>query len=352
MALILLSTNDPSEVLEYAHCLSTLICLSVSANEPPESRLVLDFLSFDAAILSALRRSPVLGQKVFTHIAEECILKHLNLAKLSISENQMIVSLALEVLEVAQEVWNATVGLCRAYHQALNSESGGMGSDKLNHVANITTYTIDCLYELGVLSETRGESLVTILNVLWKGVVTSLQLTAGDVATKVNVTDHLLTLISLATNSLRCAAESWSSTVKEDITLTEAKRTFTPVKFYLTNAVRLLSEYPCQAFTIYKEITLCGLMISTFHVSLSKTRHLKASSEALTELLEPILSLLIHSIFKSVEVKQESKLQILDWLFADADDTSPILEEMNTNLTTLMKDIFSVTCGRPQQGVY
>ncbi|KAF9606743.1 hypothetical protein IFM89_028119 [Coptis chinensis] len=320
-------------------------------------QLVLDLLSFSAAILSALRRSPVLGQKVFMHTVEEFILRQLDLAKLAISEIKMIPSLASEVLKVAQEVLNASVGLCRAYHQALNSESCGMKTDNdggfidtekvdnLNHIATITTCTIDRLYELGILAATGGGSLVTILNVSWKGVVTLLQLTTGDVATKVNVTDILLTLISLATNSLRGAAESWSSTLKEDIALTEAKRTFLPVKFYLINAIRLLSHYPRQAFTIYKEIILCGLMISTFHVSLSKATHLKASSEALTELLEPTSILLLHSILNSVEVNQESKIQILDWLFTDADHTSPIyLEEMNTSSTTSMKEIFSVTC--------
>ncbi|PIA36090.1 hypothetical protein AQUCO_03400176v1 [Aquilegia coerulea] len=320
------------------------------------TQLVLALLGFSAATFSVLIKSPALGQKVFMLTVEEFVLKQLNLAKVAISEIKIIHSVASEVLKVAQEVLNAAVRLCRTYHQTLSelcdmkteSDGGSMDiekADKVNYVTTITTCTIECLYELGILAATGGGTLVAILNVSWKGLVTLLQLITRDVAAKVNVTNILSSLISLATESLRCAAKSWSSTPKEDIALTEAKRTFLPVKFYLINAVRILSQYPREAFTIYKELSSCGLMIATFGISLSRGTHLKASSETLTELLEPTSCLLLHTLFNSVEVEEESKLQILDWLFTDDERSSPINpEELNTNPSTSMDEIFSVTC--------
>ncbi|KAF5191957.1 Holliday junction resolvase [Thalictrum thalictroides] len=318
--------------------------------------LLLALLGFSAAVFSVLIKSPAVGQKEFTVTVEEFVLKQLNLAKVAISEIKMIHSVASEVLKVAQEVLNASVRLCRAYHHTLSelcdmktaNDGGSMDiekADKVNHVITITTCTIDCLYELGIIAAAGGGTLVAILNVSWKGLVTLLQLITRDVAAKVNVKKILSSLISLATDSLRCAAKLWSSTPKEDIALAEAKRTFLPVKFYLINAVRILSQYPREAFTIYKELTSCCLMIATFGISLSRATPLKASSETLTELLEPTSNLLLHTLFNSVDVEEESKLQILDWLFIDDDLSGPINpEELNTNPSTCMDEIFSVTC--------
>lgn len=218
------------------------------------------------------------------------------------------------------------------------------------HVINITTCTIENLYDLGILAASGGGSLVTILNVSWKGVVTLLQLGKGVLADKINIGDIILSLISLATESLRCAAEVWSSsTFMETLAVTEAKRTFLPIKFYLINAVRICSQYPCQALVVYKEIALCVLMISTFGISLTKESHLKAASEVLAEFLEPTSFLLLLALLNSDEVKNESKLQILDWLFTDESHSSSMHpEEIVTTcmgLTTSISRIFTVTCG-------
>ncbi|KAL5702615.1 hypothetical protein ACHQM5_027812 [Ranunculus cassubicifolius] len=346
----LLSLGTKASIWTAKHFSMTLTSMEESQEEHSSIffQLVLELLSFSAASFSTLSRSPVVGQKVFMATVELFIIKQLNLAKTTIAEIKTIHSVASEVLKVAQEVLNAAIRLCRAYHQALNSGSSGLKTvndsvstddekvDHVNHITRITTCTIDCLYELGILAAGGGGSLVSVLNVSWKGLVTLLQLCTGDIAAKVSVTDILLTLISLATESLKCAAESWSKR-KEDISSTEAKRAFVPVKFYLINAVRILSLFSYQAFTIYKEVTLFGLMVLTFGITLSKDTRLKASSEALTELLEPTSCLLFHTLLNTVEMKEETKFEILDWLFTDP-------KEVNTNPMSSMAEIFTITC--------
>lgn len=274
-----------------------------------------------------------------------------------IIRKQRIPSIASEVLKVAQVVLDAAIRLCRAYSQALNWDScnlrieeneGFMDSEKVNnvdHVINVITCTIESLCELGILAATGGGSLVIILNISWKGVVTLLQLGKGVLAAKVKVADIILTLISLATESMRCAAEQWFSTLKETVAVTEARRTFLPVKFYLINAIRISSQYPCQAITVYKEIAQFVLIFSTFGISLSRETHLRAASEALTELLEPTSILLLHTLLNSVEVKQEAKYRILDWLFADESHSCSLHpEETTTDPTTPMGELFSLNC--------
>ncbi|KAF8388348.1 hypothetical protein HHK36_027014 [Tetracentron sinense] len=317
--------------------------------------LVLTLLRFSASGLSALARSPVLGDKVLMVIVEKFIFEQLNLIKDSISEIKRIHSIASELLKVAQMVLDSAIRLCRAYSQALNWDSktgedeGYIDSEKADnviHVTNITKCTIENLCELGVLAAAAGGgSLVTVLNMSWKGVVTLLQLGKGFLAVKVNAADIILTLISLANEPLRSAAEAWSSAVKEPIAITEVKRTFLPVKFYLINAVRISSQYPCQAFKVYKDITLCVLMISTFGISLSKEIHLKAASKVLVEVLEPTSFLLLHTLLNSAELKQESKFQILDWLFMDERNSNTKHSDEISNYPTISLDeIFCIKC--------
>jgi len=64
------------------------------------------------------------------------------------------------------------------------------------------------------------------------------------------------------------------------------------------------------------------LLISSLGISLSKETHLRAASEALIEFLEPTSFLLLHALPNSADVKFYSKVQILDWLFAYAMDSS------------------------------
>lgn len=214
----------------------------------------------------------------------------------------------------------------------------------MNHVANITKCTVEKLSELGILAANGGGSLVTILNVSWKGVGTLLLLGKEVLAVKVNVADIIVTLISLVNDSLRCAAEVWSS-LKEPISVNEARRTFVPVKFYLINAVKIASLFPSQAYLVYKEITLCVLTISTLRISLSHEKVLKVASEVLADLLEKSCLDLLNSLLNTDLIKREHKFEMLDWLFTEECYLNPISEDPSSNYKTASNDeIFCLSC--------
>ncbi|KAK9138120.1 hypothetical protein Sjap_008714 [Stephania japonica] len=142
--------------------------------------------------------------------------------------------------------------------------------------------------------------------------------------------------------SCKSESESWSSKCKEGITVNEAKRSVLPVKFYLINAVRIMSQRPCKV--IYKDITQCVLMISTLGISLSREPHLKASSEALVEFLEPTSCCLLHTLLISDEVEQEAKFKILDWLFTDEKHSSCASPGEANRSPTFMEEVFTLNC--------
>lgn len=257
-----------------------------------------------------------------------------------------------EVLKAVQLVLDAVVKLCRVHSEAVNWELYDLRTERSSvdcevssgtkHVINIITCVIEKLCELGILAAKDGGNLVMILNLSWKGVVTLLQLGKGALAVKVNIPDIIITLISLANESLRYAAESWSSK-SETVSAAEAKRAFLPVKFYLINAVRISTQYPCQAFLVYKEIILCVLMMSTIGISLSIEKHLKATSEVLVELLEPTYFHLLNSLLNSAQVREEHKFQILDWLFMDTCHSNSSIGDPGTSYwTNSMGTIFTV----------
>uniref|UniRef100_A0A5B7BF73 Uncharacterized protein n=1 Tax=Davidia involucrata TaxID=16924 RepID=A0A5B7BF73_DAVIN len=316
-------------------------------------QLLLDLLSYSAASFSALAKYPLAGDKELRIVVEKFTFEQLNLMKDSISEIKRIHAFGLEVLKVAQVVLDAVIRLCRVYSHAVNwdlfnartekdkSSIDCEEADNAYHVVNITKCTVEKLCELGILAANDGGSLVTILNLSWKGVVNLLQLGKGSLTLKVNVADIILTLISLANESLRSAAETWSSSVTEMVSVADAKRMFLPVKFYLINAVRISSQYPIQAFSIYKDITRCILMISTFRISLSKEKLRKSASELLAELLEPTSFHLLNSLLNSAQVKKEHKFQILEWLFIDKSDSNFIPGDWSS---TSMATIFSPNC--------
>lgn len=218
-----------------------------------------------------------------------------------------------------------------------------MTGNHVIHVANIIKCVVEKLSEIGVQAANGGGSLVTILNVSWKGVVTVLQLSRGELAAKVNVADIIMTLISLVNESLRCGVEAWFSQQKEAVSVNEARRIFVPVKFYLINTVKICSLFPSQAVLAYKDITLCVLIISTLRISLSHEKHLKAPSEVLVELLEKLSLELLNSLLNSELVSQERKFEILDWLFAEECCSNfiradPIDSSISTN------EIFYMSC--------
>ncbi|XP_020529266.1 uncharacterized protein LOC18444030 isoform X1 [Amborella trichopoda] len=292
-------------------------------------QLVLDSLSFSSATFSALTRHPMSFENAFVLVVENFIAEQLNLLKVSISEIKRLQSIASEVLKAAQEILDTAVKLCKVYSQGINLEPCETTSkedgdpmdcktmDNRNHVINVTSCTIENFYKLGILAAAGGGGLVSILNVSWKGVVTLLQLEVGKaiLANKINVEDIILTLVSLARESLKCTAEAWALPFKGSLSVTEAKRSFLPIKFYLINAVRICSRYPCEASKVFKDIMFCVLRISTLGLELRKETNLGTASDALAEFLEPTSFLLIHTLLNSLELENECKLQILDSLF-------------------------------------
>lgn len=221
----------------------------------------------------------------------------------------------------------------------------------VNHVINITQSAIEKLHEIGLIAANNGGSLVSILNVSWKGVVTLLQIGEGVLGTKVNVANIILTLISLVNETLKTAAEAWSSSLKETVSVTEARRKFLPVKFYLINAVKISCLYPCQAFTVHTELTCCILVISTFKLSMSNEKLLKTASEVFTELLERTSFDLLNSLLSSDKVSQISKLEVLDSVFiAEADPDhqvkTPIMDAICSVASHVFDGVLSILLGR------
>ncbi|XWS09092.1 hypothetical protein CRYUN_Cryun40dG0056600 [Craigia yunnanensis] len=143
-------------------------------------------------------------------------------------------SIGAEVLNAAQAVIDAVIRLCNEYSQVINYEfsgaelennENGMDCEQAcitNHIMYVTTVTVEKLFELGILAANDGGSLVAILNVSWKGLVTLLQLAKGKLPVKVKVADIIVSLISLVNSFLKCAAEVWSSSLKETVSVTEA----------------------------------------------------------------------------------------------------------------------------------
>ncbi|KAF9686216.1 hypothetical protein SADUNF_Sadunf03G0135600 [Salix dunnii] len=320
-------------------------------------QLLLDLFSLSAASIVALKKQPVFVDNASAAIIERFILEQLNLIKDVVSEIKRINSFGSEALKAAQTVIDTVVTLCKGYFDSVNwdlcdarPEKGENNTDSeraniMNHVTNITKRTTEKLCELGVLAANDGGSLVTILNVSWKGVIALLQQGKRVLREMLSVQDIILTLISLVNEPLRCAAGAWSSSLEETISLTEARRTFLPSKFYLINAVKISSLYPCQAYLVYKEVTLCVLKISSFRILLSYEKLLNTASEVLSELLEKSSIDLLISLLNSDEVKQELKFELLDWLFSD-DFCSDFMHGDSSSFyhMTSMVEIFSVSC--------
>ncbi|KAJ6705042.1 HOLLIDAY JUNCTION RESOLVASE [Salix purpurea] len=320
-------------------------------------QLLLDLFSLSAASIVALKRQPVFVDNASAAIIERFILEQLNLIKDVVSEIKRIDSFGSETLKAAQTVIDTVVTLCKGYFDSVNwdlcdarPEKDGNNTDSkraniMNHVTNITKCTTEKLCELGILAANDGGSLVTIINVSWKGVIALLQQGKRVLREMLSVQDIILTLISLVNEPLRCAAGAWSSSLEETISSTEARRTFLPSKFYLINAVKISSLYPCQAYLVYKEVTLCLLKISSFRILLSYEKLLNTASEVLSELLEKTSIDLLNSLLNSAEVKQELKFELLDWLFSD-DFCSNSMHGDSSSFyqMTSMVEIFSVSC--------
>ncbi|GAB2295374.1 hypothetical protein Dimus_029545 [Dionaea muscipula] len=337
-----LMSNDDSQEDEHSSCLS---------------KLILELLDFSVACFSLLTTSPFLGDQIVKDAFEKFIAELLTLTKDLISEVKRIASFGPAIPKATQLVLDAVTKLCRAYSEAVNWESCNAkteegkssfdtgGDTDVNHVINVLKCAIEKFCELGIIASNGGESLVQILNLSWKGVVSLLQLGKGVLAEKVNVADIITLLISLASDSINHAIEVWSSTTKESISVTEAKRVFLPTKFYLINAVRISSQYPYQAYSVYKKIALYFLMVSTFGVALSKDVLLKDVGHMVEEQLKPTAIHLLNSLLNSDHLKVEEKLTVLDWMFGvESNSISKATDQTTDVPTASLEEIFSVTC--------
>ncbi|CAA7018354.1 unnamed protein product [Microthlaspi erraticum] len=164
-----------------------------------------------------------------------------------------------------------------------------------------------------MLAARDGGNLVTILNTSWKGVITLLQIDKQMVS-EVDIGEIILKLISLIKESLRFAAEAWSCSGKENVSATEARRVFLPVKFYLINAVKVVALFPSQASLVFKEIALCVLMISAFKVLLSQQSHGKSAGEVMTDLLEKTTCFISNHVSKKQIHDSQAKTTLVDIL--------------------------------------
>ncbi|XP_073284102.1 uncharacterized protein [Primulina huaijiensis] len=341
------------------HLKMTLMSTEDSPEEDHSSfffQLLLDLLSYSAASYSALARYPVSISKNLTVSIDNFISEQLFLTKELASEIKRIHTLGTELLKAALVTIDGVTRLCRVYCDGVNWDACLAKTEDNNvrdckeaengdHIIQITSCTVEKLCELGVVAANDGGSLVSLLNMSWKGVVTLLQFGKGALAVKVNVTSVIMTLISLARESFRCAAQTLSFLEKEKDSEAEAKRIFRLAKFYLINAVRISSHYPLQAFLAYKEITLCVVLILTIRISLSQVENLKSASEILSEIVEPTSFHLINSLLNSTQLKQEDKFEILDWLFSCSSNVSSVADVVSSDNGHISVDeIFSVSC--------
>ncbi|XP_073056687.1 uncharacterized protein [Primulina eburnea] len=318
-------------------------------------QLLLDLLSYSTGCYLALARYHVSLSKERTVSIENFISEQLSLTKDLASEIKRIHTLGSELLKATLVAIDEATRLCRVYCDGVNwdiflaqTEDDNVRdckeAEKGDHIIQITNCTIEKLCELGVVAANDAGSLVSLLNISWKGVVTLLQFGKGALAVKVNVTSVIVTLISLARESLRCAAQTLSVLEEDKDSEAEAKRIFRLAKFYLINAVRISSHYPMQALPAYKEITLCVVVILTIRISLSLVQHLKSASEILSKIVEPTSFHLISSLLNSTQLKQEDKFEILDWLFSCGSNVSLVDEVVSSDNGHISVDeIFSVS---------
>lgn len=257
-----------------------------------------------------------------------------------------------EILKVTHMVIDGVIKLCKVHSESVNWETCDenlLSLDKPNsmvHVINITKCAIEKLSQIGVLAANDGGNSVNILNVTWKGIVSLLQIGGGYLSEEVSIANVLVTLLALITEPLKCVAEAWSSSPRETISVTEAKRIMVPVKFYLINAVKIASLYPRQAYSVYREITLCILKITTFKIAVSNENFLKNACAIITELSEQTTVDLITSLLNSDKLKLEEKFEVLEWLFINEGDFLSTLDPptiAGCSIASVNK-IFHISC--------
>ncbi|KAI5399327.1 hypothetical protein KIW84_064619 [Lathyrus oleraceus] len=313
------------------HLKMTLLSTAESQDDEHNSvfyQLLLEILRFSSSTFSALLKFTDISNNELMDNVETFIIEVLNLTKDSVSEAKRIQSFGSEILKVAHMVIDAVVKLCKARFELINWEACDENHKPINvcHAINITKYTIEKLSQIGVLAANDGGSLVNILSISWKGVVSLLQIGGGHF-TEVNIANIVVSLLALITEPFKCAAEVWSSSLNETISVTEAKRIFVPVKFYLINAVKICSLYPHQTYTVYREITQCVLIMTSFWTFASNENLLKNATAVIAELLEETTLDLVLSLINSDKLKLEQKLEVVEWLFINEGDSNSCLDD-------------------------
>ncbi|TKV98254.1 hypothetical protein SEVIR_9G547200v4 [Setaria viridis] len=302
---------------------------SEEVQEEEHSRILPEIISM--ALNISIKLLPSAAKCItldMVHTTGDFISELLSLTESSIVDNKKIHGAAPDIARAAPVFLDETTKLCRAYSEAAKADNckmsipdedttvkhieQGLASD----VTRITSSTIQTLCKLGTYAASGGGSQVTLLNVSWKGVVSLLQ-----------------------NESLRVAAETWCTPLPEAIGTSEARRAFLPIKFFLINAVRICSAYPSEAMIIHKNIIRCALVITSASILFSKKPQLKAANEALVELLEPTLFVLLDTLMKSSEVTPDSKCQLARYFFeneeANSSDHMRQANQIEINLASL-----------------
>uniref|UniRef100_K3XF10 Uncharacterized protein n=1 Tax=Setaria italica TaxID=4555 RepID=K3XF10_SETIT len=312
---------------------------SEEVQEEEHSRILPEIISMTLNISIKLLPSAAKCITVdMVHTTGEFISELLSLTESSIVDNKKIHGAAPDIARAAPVFLDETTKLCWAYSEAAKADNcktsipdedttvkhieQGLASD----VTRITLSTIQTLCKLGTYAASSGGSQVTLLNVSWKGVVSLLQSGKGMIEEKINVREIILTLLSLSIKSLRVAAETWCMPLPEAIV-------------FLINAVRICSAYPSESMIIHKNIIRCALVITSASILLSKKPQLKAANEALVELLEPTLFVLLDTLMKSSEVTPDSKCQLARYFFeneeANSSDHMRQANQIEINLASL-----------------
>uniref|UniRef100_A0A0D9Z1Y7 Uncharacterized protein n=1 Tax=Oryza glumipatula TaxID=40148 RepID=A0A0D9Z1Y7_9ORYZ len=297
---------------------------SEDAQEEEHSRLFPEIIALTLNISS--KHLPVASKCIAedtVHAVGDFILELLTLTESSILDKKL--GTTGHVAKAAPVFLDETIKLCRVYSEAAKSDQCIMSmpkeetteehkeTDLTSNIAQITACTIQSLCKIGTHAASSGGSQVILLNISWKGIISLLQLGKGMVEEKVNVREIILIPISVAIESLRVATERWCVPLQEVLGTAEARRAFLPIKYFLTNAVRICSIYPSEAMAIYKSIIRCALLISHSSILFCRNPQLKAASELLFELLEPSSFLLLDTLMKSTEVSPESKCQLVQY---------------------------------------
>ncbi|PUZ42877.1 hypothetical protein GQ55_9G617300 [Panicum hallii var. hallii] len=301
---------------------------SEEVQEEEHSRILPEIISMTLNISIKLLPSAAKCITVdMVHTIGDFISELLSLMESSIVDNKKIHGAVTDIARAAPIFLDETAKLCRVYSEAAKADDCKMSipdedttvkhSERglASEVTRIASSTIQTLCKLGTYAASSGGSQVALLNVSWKGTVSLLQSGKGMIEEKVNVREIILTLLSLSIESLRVAAETWCTPLLETLGTSEARRAFLPIKFFLINAVRICSAYPSEAMAIYKNIIRCALVITSASILFSKKPQLKAANEALVELLEPTLFVLLDTLMKSSEVTPESKCQLARYFF-------------------------------------